>query len=94
MRILSSLFFLLVLIGLTACSKSDEENEPQVTVPIALGHDVRATIGDSVQSYQVLGSEKLLNAIAAKEMKAVGKTKVRPNSLNVSFPKKIGRAHV
>jgi hypothetical protein len=82
-------FLTFVLVSLVACSKSDNLNEPEVTVPVQARVETQVELGDSSQTYQVLGSQSLLSAIQAKQVMAVGNRKIKPKSLTLSFPKKL-----
>lgn len=84
-----NVFTLMALLSVISCSTTEDNGEPKVTIPIEQNRDVRTEIGDSVQSFQVVGSESLLRAIQAKEFKAVGTKRIRNQSLTVSFPKKL-----
>lgn len=78
-----------VLVSLVACSKFDKLREPEVTVPVQDKIETRVELGDSIQTYQVLGSHSLLSAIQTKEVRAVGNRKIKTKSLVLSFPKKL-----
>jgi len=78
-----------VLVSLVACSKFDKLREPEVTVPVQDKIETRVELGDSIQTYQVLGSHSLLSAIKTKEVRGVGNRKIKTKSLVLSFPKKL-----